>query len=278
MLGVPVLSPPSANRFLVALGAGLVLFSRVLAQSTVPPAPESAELRAARHHFFSGRYTTAVEEAAPLTRGGPEALAAYELRTSALHFQLKRLLGNASNKGKAFKQCADCQPLLDAFMEDLAAGKALAKAILKEQPGNESALFYLGKLDSNYVWLQLATLGRRTGWGEYWNARHSMDAVLKANPKHVRAKVARAWIEYIVDTRVPWALQWVLGGGDRKKAVKALTEAAATDADIHEKAEAEFALWEMFVQEKRPADAMAVAKRLIQQFPHNQELQKFIGK
>ncbi len=137
-------------------------------------------------------------------------------------------------------------------------------------------LFYYGKLDLNYVWLQLSTLGKRTGWGEYWNARHSMDAVLETNPNNVRARVARAWIEYIVDTRVPFGMKWMLGGGDRKKALKALTEAAAVNADIYDKAEAEFGLWDMLVRDKRRDDALVVAKRLVKDFPENQDLQRFI--
>jgi hypothetical protein len=240
-------------------------------------APESPELKLARQHYFSGRYTAAAEATAPLTTSGPEALAAYELRTSALHFELKRRLGDASNKGKALKQCADCQPLIDAFMKDLNAGKALARSVLKAHPENEWALFYLGKLDLNYVWLQLSTLGKRTGWSEFWNARRSIEAVLKANPNNVRARVAHGWIEYIVDTRVPFGLAWTLGGGDKKKALKSITEAAATVGDPYEKAEAEFALWEMLVRDKRQADALTVAKRLIIEFPENKELQRFVA-
>jgi len=258
--------------------AGCVLFTHL---STVgharAQAPESPELKLARQHYFSGRYTAAAEVTAPLTASGPEALAAYELRTSALHFELKRQLGDATNKSKALKQCVACQPLIDAFMKDLIAGKALARSVLKENPQNESALFYLGKLDLNYVWLQLSTLGKRTGWSEFWNARHSIEAVLKANPKNVRARVAYAWIEYIVDTKVPFGLGWTLGGGDKKKALKAITEAAAVVGDPYEKAEAEFALWEMLKSDKRPADALVVAKRLIVDFPENKELQRFIA-
>ena len=260
-----------------AVGCALIAPPPATAQTSAQ-APESSELRLARQHYFSGRYTAAADAAAPLTANGLEALAAYELRTSALHFELKRLLGDASNKGKALKQCAECQPLLDAFMKDLTAGKALARTALKAQPENESALFYLGKLDLNYVWLQLATLGKRTGWGEFWNARRSIEAVLKANPKNVRARVAHAWIEYIVDTRVPFGLAWTLGGGDKKRALKSITEAAAAVGDPFEKAEAEFALWEMLVRDKRPADALVVAKRLIVDFPENKELQRFVAK
>lgn len=266
---------------LVALVATTVLFapysSGTAAQQASPPVAESAELRAARHHYFSARYTIAADAAAPLTQSGPETLAAFELRTAALHFELKRHLDDAPNKGKALKQCAPCQGLLDAFMKDVAAGRALAKAALKTQPQNESALFYSGKIDSNYVWLQLSTLGKRTGWSEYWNARRSMDAVLKINPKHVRARVARAWIDYIVDTRVPFGTQWILGGGDRKRALRWITEATADSQNgyMYDRIEAEFALWEMLVREKRPADALAIAKKLVLEFPDNQDLQKF---
>ena len=235
-------------------------------------------LRLAQHHFYSGRYEAAAEAVASLTASEASALAAFELRTSALHFQIKRLIGDAPNKSKAFKQCADCAGLLAAFMKDVTAGKALAKARLKSEPQNESALFYLGKLDLNYVWLQLSTLGQRTGWGEYWNARRSMDAVLKANPKSVRARVARAWIDYIVDTRVPFGVQWMLGGGDKKRALRTVTEAAAADGDLFDRAEAGFAHWEMLVREKRLKEAADVAKRLLAEFPENQELQRFVSK
>src|SRR6187397_1524741 len=177
---------------LTSIVTACVLFMHLSAVGhAVAQAPESPELRLARQHYFSGRYTAAAEAAAPLTvSGGPEALAAYELRTAALHFELKRQLGEGSNKSKALKQCTGCQPLIDAFMKDVTAGKALARTVLKDQPQNESALFYLGKLDLNYVWLQLSTLGKRTGWSEFWNARHSIEAVLKANPNNVRARVA----------------------------------------------------------------------------------------
>ncbi len=44
----------------------------------------------------------------------------------------------------------------------------------------------------------------KTGWDEYWEARRSLDFVVRRQPQHVRALVARAWIDYIVDTRMPW--------------------------------------------------------------------------
>src|SRR5262245_27317817 len=124
---------------MVAMGLALLIVLAALAQAHSPvPAAELTGLRLAQHHFLSGRFQAAADVAAPL-RSGPDGLAAYELRTSALHFQLRRLIGEAPNKGKVFRQCADCQGLLDAFMKDLNDGKALAKAQLKTNAENQAA-------------------------------------------------------------------------------------------------------------------------------------------
>jgi len=72
---------------------------------------------------------------------------------------------------------------------------ALARERLQSSPGDETAQFFLGKMNLNYVWLQLGPLGRKTGWDEYWEARRSLDPVLKRNPAHVRARVACASID-----------------------------------------------------------------------------------
>ena len=238
---------------------------------------EPGALAAAQQHFYSARFQEAAAAALPLTKSGSVRLAACEVRTSALHFQIKRLLNDGTSSGKSFKQCKECPALLDAFMKDLTSCKTLARAQLKTSPQSVMDLFYLGKLDSNYVWLQLSTLGKRTGWSEYWNARHSMDAVLKMNPSNIRARVARAWIDYIVDTRVPFGMQWVLGGGDKKRGLKTVMDASAQPvADRFVHAEAGFALWEMLVQEKRRPEALEVAKRLLADFPENQDLLRFV--
>jgi hypothetical protein len=120
------------------------------------------------------------------------------------------------------------------------------------------------------VWLQLGPLGRRTGWDEYWEARKSLDAVLKTNPNHVRARVARAWIDYIVDTRMPRGTRWILGGGSRKRALVAVREAVNTDAEYFTKIEAKFGLWDMQVREKNLTE-------LALEFPTNAELTRFLA-
>ena len=203
-------------------------------------------------------------------------------------FQIKRLVepppgrsarrkdGADKDKDAVLKNCAACPQLIVEFLADFRSGQTLARTALRADPADQAALFFLGKLDLNYVWLQLGPLRRKTGWDEYWEARRSLDAVLKANPRHVRAAVARAWIDYIVDTRMPWGTRWVLGGGDRKQALVDVRAAAQIESDFFTHTEAEFALWDMLVREREMARAIEVARRLAHEFPENPELAAFL--
>jgi len=226
--------------------------------------------------FFNARYDTSAALALELRNADPDDLAIWELRTSGLLFQIKAALGEKSDKDKAFKQCAVCPDLLTTFVSDVRQGTALARARLKSSPDDDTVRFFLGKINLNYVWLQLGPLGRKTGWDEYWEARHSLDAVLKRNPTDVRARVARAWIDYIVDTKMPFGTKWLLGGGNRKRAVLTIQEAAKADADFFVHAEARFALWDLQVRERNVPAAVAVARGLAVDFPENPELAKYL--
>jgi len=247
------------------------------AEQAAPAALEGQTLLDAQRHFYNARYEAAA--ALTLALRAPEAsdLPNDELRSSALLFQLKRLLERTSNQKTALKNCATCPGLITEFLADFRRGQSGARAILKAEPDDETALFFLGKLDLNYVWLQLGPLAKRTGWDEYWEARHSLDAVLKRNPRHVRARVARAWIDYIVDTKMPWGTGWLLGGGNKKNALVNVREAALTDADFFTRAEAEFALWEMEIRERDMARATVVARRLAENFPENRDVAAFLA-
>jgi tetratricopeptide (TPR) repeat protein len=267
---------------LVGLASGLAPPTSARGQSARLPADEDAStaaavsIGAAQHLFYVGHYEEAAAMALRLRRDTPDDLPAYELRTSALHFQIKRQLGDGKDRQEALKQCQPCPDLMAEMKADTTRAQAIARARLKADPNDTNALFFLGKIDLNHVWLYLGTLGQRTGWGEYWEARHSLDAVLKLDPQHVRARVARAWIDYIVDTRVPWALRWVLGGGSKKRALRVAREAATADTDFYAKTEARFALWEMLVREEDYEEALGVAEGLASDFPENRELVRFI--
>jgi tetratricopeptide (TPR) repeat protein len=266
-----------ASAVLVVVAACLVLSPTAGAQdapdaSTGAVAPPT--LADAQSLFYRGRY----EEAAAVALAGRPAdttdPAHDELRSSALLFQLKRLLEGPQKT--ALKACKACPDLIAAFMLDVRRGQALARARLKVEPGDDEALFFLGKLDLNYVWLVLGPLRKRTGWDEYWEARRSLDAVLARNPNHTRARVARAWIDYIVDTRMPWGTRWVLGGGNRKKALSEVRAAVARPTDFFTHAEATFALWDMHVRERDLAAATEVARELARQFPDNRDVAAFL--
>jgi hypothetical protein len=243
---------------------------------TSPPETPAAMLATAQRRFYDGRYLEASDLALALRTADPTSLPSYELRTSALLFQIKRLIGNVKDKDKAFKACGECPALLRQFLAEFKEGQAAARTALAAAPGDLSVRFFLGKLNLNYVWLQLGPLGKRTGWNEYREARRSIEAVLAKDPGHVRARVAHAWIEYIVDTRTPWGFGWILGGGNRKRAVEGLRAAAAADAPFFDKTEAGFALWEMQVSERDFTAAVVSARRLAADFPENRELTRFL--
>ena len=265
----------------VALWVGLFTSpqARAAGQSnTGPAAPwlDQPTFADAQTLFYNGRYEAAAALALAVRVMDTTDLASDELRSSALLFQLKALLERRTEKEDALKNCATCPDLIATFLADVRHGQNLARTTLQTTPDDETALFFLGKLDLNYVWLQLGPLHRRTGWDEYWEARRSLDAVLKHNPHHVRARVARAWIDYIVDTRMPWGTRWVLGGGNRKQALVDVREAAQVESDFFTHAEAEFALWDMYVRERDMAHATDVARRLALAFPDNSQLNAFL--
>ena len=173
--------------------------------------------------------------------------------------------------------CAACPELLSAFIAETDRARALARARLQKNPNDDAALFLLGKIDLNYVWLQLGTRARKTGWDQYWEARTSLDQVLERNPSHLRARVARAWIDYIVGTKMPRGTRWVLGGGNKKKGLRVVREAASGDGEFFERAEAAFALWDMQVRERELVEAVATAQQLARDFPDNRELTRFLN-
>ncbi len=173
-----------------------VVMAGPLTQHVWAAAADAPGLDAAQRMFYNGRYADAALMTRDLCTADADTLAACELRTSALLFQLRRALEGSPDKSKAFSECAACPELLSTFVAETRRVQAIARARLEVEPGDEETLFFLAKVDLNYVWLQLGTLGRKTGWDEYWEARRSLDKALKNNPQHVRAQVARAWIDY----------------------------------------------------------------------------------
>jgi tetratricopeptide (TPR) repeat protein len=275
----------AASRLTTALRlvVGVVVFSTIAhpaaGQESIVPLPASSEadaLERGQQLFYSGRYEAAAALARTIPASGTNGAAASELLTTALLFQIKRALGTPTDKDNGWDRCSACPELLVAFHAAVAAGQRAARATLDMNPDDEEALFLLGKIDLNYVWLLLGTLGRKTGWGEYWEARRALDKVLKLNAEHVRARVARAWIDYIVDTKMPRGTKWLFGGGSRKRGLRAVQDAASEQSAFFVRAEARFALWDMQVRERNLPAAIATARTLAHDFPDNQELHRFI--
>jgi hypothetical protein len=250
------------------------------AHATADAAAHAPRLEAAQRLFYNGDYDNAAAATAVLCAERPDDLDACELRTTALHFQIKRALGETGQRGNraaAWDACAACPALLSAFVAETARGQAFARARLQLHPHDEKMLFFLGKLDLNYVWLHSGTLGRKTGWDEYWEARRSLDQVLRMNPAHVRGRVARAWVDYIVGSSVPRGVRWLLGGGNRTRGLLAVREVVeGGGGEVFDRVEAMFALWDMQIREQQIPGAIATARVLVRDFPENPDLRKFL--
>jgi hypothetical protein len=249
------------------------------AQPAEADAP-AATLDKAERFFYNADYGRAATETQRLCEARPNDLDACELRTASLLFQIKKALREtgASDKTVAWRMCAGCPALMAAFQAETTRAQTFARARLKIDPDDEAMLFFLGKTDLNYVWLLLGTLGRKTGWDEYWEARRSLDAVLRIDPAHVRARVARAWVDYIVGTTVPRGARWILGGGNKKRGLLVVRQVVIDGGGgFFVQTEATFALWDMQVREHEIPGAVATARSLARDFPENAELQKFLS-
>jgi hypothetical protein len=268
----------------IVLVLGLLVTSQANGAASARHAAEDAAYRStlesAQRLFYNGDYDRAAAATQRLCESRPGDLDACELRTTSLLFQIKKALREtgAPDKTTALSMCTACPALMSAFLAETARGQRVARAELKIRPDDEETLFFLGKTDLNYVWLQLGTLGRKTGWDEYWEARRSLDHALRLNPRHVRARVARAWVDYIVGTTVPRGVRWLLGGGNKRRGLLAVREVVAHGGgDFFIQTEATFALWDMQVREHEVPEAVATARTLARDFPDNAELRKFLA-
>lgn len=267
-----------ASLIVVGLASGVVAMQHDgVARSVERGEGTRPMLEDAQRSFYSGRYEDAAALSASLCAAGADNLEACELRTASLHFQIRRAMGDSVDRDRAWTTCVSCPDLMSAFVADIDRARAFARERLQRSLDDEAALFLLGKIDLNYVWLQLGTRGRKTGWDEYWEARTSLDKVLERNPGHLRARVARAWIDYIVGSKMPRGTRWLLGGGNKKKGLRVVREAARGEGDFFERAEAGFALWDMQVRERDLVEAVTTAEQLARNFPDNRELVRFLN-
>src|SRR5437870_3347515 len=122
----------------------LVLFLALQPVSSAPlPAQASEEARPvhdgasfedAQALFYNGFYDSSAALTLKLLASDPDSLKLYELRTSALLFQIKRLIGEPADKEKALKQCDRCAALMTAFQRDTTDGLTEARAQLRANP------------------------------------------------------------------------------------------------------------------------------------------------
>src|SRR5687767_14262501 len=155
--GCPKLNSPMVHR--CHTGCTMIRSFLVTLALAVPASAHANgnPLDAVHRLFYNARYEEAAALALALRATGPHDMANDEARTTALLFVLRGLLKgqdshNGDNKAEALKKCDKCPEVLAAFTADLHHGQSIGRALLKTNPKDETALFYLGKLDLNYVW------------------------------------------------------------------------------------------------------------------------------
>ena len=99
------------------VAAAVVGFCTLVLGSAAPLG--AATVDEAYRLFYASRFEESAAAAAELTAANPGDLVAWEIRTSALHFQLKRLVGEGKDKKGAFARCAECPKLLSTFIEEV---------------------------------------------------------------------------------------------------------------------------------------------------------------
>src|SRR3954471_10159836 len=108
----------------------VVVGAAVLVAATIPisiHAEGGATLPAAQTMFYNGRYAEAAAATADLCTPVVTALRACELRSSAFLFQLRRAVGEAPDKEKAFKQCESCGAIFATFVADTRQAQVVAR-------------------------------------------------------------------------------------------------------------------------------------------------------
>ena len=184
-------------------------------------------------------------------------------------------MGDGADRDRAFKQCAACPVLLAEFQAEITLGQAAARGAAANAD-NDNARFFLGKIDLNYVWMQLATLGNCTRWdpghGSAQGHGSHHQAPADAHPRPRRAGVDRLHRRHPRDLGLP------LGAGRWQQETRAGLDARGGQRrhGHHFTDRSEVGLWEMLVREKQFAEAKTIAKALATEFPENKELAIFI--
>ena len=126
------LSPPAPSRRMTALLLLAVVWvaSAALAQESAS-VPKPGTLDDAHRAYYNGRYEAAAAITLDPCMTGENGLAACELYTAALHFQIKRAMGQSDDRGQAWKACAICPSVMTAFKAALARGQTVARARLR---------------------------------------------------------------------------------------------------------------------------------------------------
>src|SRR5258705_12972354 len=119
----------------------------LVALTALTPPATPTDLDEAQRLFYNGRYDAANALTLTLCTGDLEGLAACELRSSTLLFQIKRVIGGQRDKDKALRPCSRCAEWIAAFKAVTLSAQRGARARLQAAPEDSDTRVLLGKID-----------------------------------------------------------------------------------------------------------------------------------
>ena len=174
--------------------------------------------------------------------------------------------------------CKACPPLLEVFSAaEFKRGREAARQKLAEAPNDEEAMYYLAKIDTSYLFLQLSTVGSAPGGDAVLGSETAAREGAGEEPESPAcAGGSRLDGRHVVGTRVPWGTRWCHGPCDFGLRDMCAKPPPETGDFYSERGGRLRAVGD--VDARRQADqAVPVARELLARFPDNEELSKFIS-
>ena len=137
----------------------LFIAAILLAASPVSARADAPALADAQRAFFNARYQTAADLALALQASDAEALAPYEVRTSALHFQLRDALGQDTDKGQSLQSLRRVPRAAESFSDRHEKGASARSHPITEGPCRRRCAVLPGETES-----ELRVAAARDAW------------------------------------------------------------------------------------------------------------------
>jgi tetratricopeptide (TPR) repeat protein len=158
-----------------------------------------------------------------------------------------------------------------SFFESIERSKGLSEAVLKKEPGDPDATYFLGAAEG-LLGAFAITIDRsyRQALGHGRAAYKLHHGLIKSNPAYYDAYMTVGLYEYIVDN-LPWYVKWLalIAGyrGNQEQGFRFLQ--LASDKGMYAADDSKVLLTVLYVREKRWTEALRLTSELHEKYPRN---------